>query len=360
METMMKPIKYDFTNKTIVVIYMLYFGDMVSVTPFLEVLRRAARGSRIVFVMDARFEDALRFNPHIDTLIPFDRHGREKGMAATWRLGKELGQLHPDLLLTLHGTERSSLLAYAMKPKCWVGEAGTWLDKFFMTRPMTIETYDCHAVDKYLHVLQKLGVTDIHHSGMRTYTSPEWEAGASAVLKDLGVPEGKKLVGLSVGSSTAEKNWPAERFGKVADHFAKKGMVPVFFGIPSELPLIEKARAVMHHPSFTAAGRLSMGEFMAAAGRCSLFFTNDSGPMYVADSRGVPTISMFGPSNAKFHHPLGPCSEALSSWDMPEGPEHVNKTIASGKYVPLTAIATETVIAAGEKALEKAALLGNC
>ena len=30
--------------------YMLYFGDMVSITPFLEVLRREAKGSKIVLV----------------------------------------------------------------------------------------------------------------------------------------------------------------------------------------------------------------------------------------------------------------------------------------------------------------------
>lgn len=93
---------------------------------------------------------------------------------------------------------------------------------------------------------------------------------------------------------------------------------------------------------------------MAAAGRCNLAFTNDSGPMYVFDSRGVPTIAMFGPSNAKFHHPLGPCSKALSSCDMPMGPEHVNKTIASGKYTPISEITVKEVIEAGEEALRKA------
>ena len=32
--------RVDLKNKTIVIMYMLYFGDMVSITPFLEVLRR--------------------------------------------------------------------------------------------------------------------------------------------------------------------------------------------------------------------------------------------------------------------------------------------------------------------------------
>ncbi len=41
-----KHYQVDLTNKTIVLIYMLYFGDMVSISPFLEVLRREAKGSK--------------------------------------------------------------------------------------------------------------------------------------------------------------------------------------------------------------------------------------------------------------------------------------------------------------------------
>lgn len=36
--------KLDLKQKTIVIFYMLYFGDMVSITPFLEVLRRRSEG----------------------------------------------------------------------------------------------------------------------------------------------------------------------------------------------------------------------------------------------------------------------------------------------------------------------------
>lgn len=345
----------DLKNKTIVLIYMLYFGDMVSISPFLEVLRRAAEGSKIILVMDSRFQESVKYNPHIDEVIPFDRHGREKGMAATWKLGKKIGALHPDILLTLHGTARTTLMALAMHPKHWGGEEGTRIDSFLMDWPMTIETYNSHAVDKYLKVLERLGVKDLHHSGMRTFTSPLWDQKAEEFYASKGIGRDDRLVGISVGSSTAEKNWPAEKYGQTADYFADKGMIPVFFGVPSELALIRKATAVMKSKRYIiAAGELSMGEFMAAAGRCSLAFTNDSGPMYVFDSRGVPTIAMFGPSNAKFHHPLGPCSEAISSWDMPMGAEHVNKTIASGKYTPVSEISVEEVIHAGEKALRKA------
>lgn len=55
--------RVDLKNKTIVIMYMLYFGDMVSITPFLEVLRREAEGSRIVLVMDSRFQESVKYNP---------------------------------------------------------------------------------------------------------------------------------------------------------------------------------------------------------------------------------------------------------------------------------------------------------
>ena len=46
-----------------------------------------------------------------------------------------------------------------------------------------------------------------------------------------------------------------------------------------------------------AAGQLSMGEFIAAAGHCSIFFTNDSGPMHVAAAFKIKTVAIFGPTN---------------------------------------------------------------
>lgn len=166
--------------KTIVIIYLLYFGDMICLSPFLEVLHREAGDSKIVLVMDSHFQEAVKYNPNIDVLVPFDRHGKEKGLASTWKLGQKIGKMDPDLLIIPHGTSRSTVMALAMKPKYWTGEEGTRFDHFFMDYPMTVETYDCNVVDKFLHILQRLGVKDLHHSGMKTYTCPAWEKAAAA------------------------------------------------------------------------------------------------------------------------------------------------------------------------------------
>ena len=341
----------NLTNKTIVIIYMLYFGDMISLTPFLEILRRKATGSRIALVIDSRFKESVAYNPNIDTIIPVNR--KEMGLTKTWKLGKKIGTMDPDILMVLHGTTRTSLMALAMHPKQWIGEAGTRFDHFFMDKELLVERRDCHASDKYVKVLESLGVKNLSYEGMKIYTCEDWEQGAENFFQQQGVQKGAKLAGFSVGSSTPEKNWPAEKYGEVADYFAGKGYRPVFFGVPSEMSLIERAMASMKHKDevIVAAGHLSMGEFMAAASWCDVAFTNDSGPMYVFDSRGVPTIALFGPSNVKLHHPLGKRSCGLASTDMPMTQDHVNHTIRDKSYVPIEKIPVVEVVRGGEWAL---------
>lgn len=167
-------------HKNIVIIYMLYFGDMVSLSPFLEILRREAVGSKITLVIDARFQEAVRYNPCIDTIIPVDR--KKMGLSATWKLGKEIGKTHPDILMVLHGTTRTFLMAKAMKAKVWVGEPGNSLGRFFIDDEILVERRDCHAAEKYVKVLEHLGVSNLAHHGMQMYTCPAWEEGAKVFL----------------------------------------------------------------------------------------------------------------------------------------------------------------------------------
>ena len=336
-------------HKTIVLLYMLYFGDTVVLTPFLEVLRRAAPDSKIILVMDGNYLDAVKYNPNVDEIVPVKR--KELGLFGTWGIARKLRKNNPDILFVLQGTTRTTLMGLGIGAKLWIGRPGTRLDGLFMDHPICITDDNLNAVDTYLKALQRIGVKDIKREGMKLYTCPEWEEGARKFYESHGIHRGDRLAGYSVGSTSIEKDWPAERFGQVAEYFAKKGYRPVFFGIKREMELVERAVKGLTCDPIIAADQLSMGEFIAAASWCSVGFTNDSGPMYVFDARGIPTVSMFGPSNAKNHYPLGKRSTAISSWDMPVGQDHVNHTIRDGNYVPIDHIPTEEVIKAGEWAL---------
>ena len=53
----------------------------------------------------------------------------------------------------------------------------------------------------------------------------------------------------------------------------------------------------------------SFGELSALIEKCDLIIANDSGPMHVAATLGIPTIGIFGPTNPENHRPFSSNSD---------------------------------------------------
>ena len=63
-------------NKKIIVTFLMHLGDLILITPFLQVLRRHAQGSDITLVVDEKVADVVRYNPNIDHLVTVDKQGQ--------------------------------------------------------------------------------------------------------------------------------------------------------------------------------------------------------------------------------------------------------------------------------------------
>ena len=64
-------------NKKIIVTFLMHLGDLILITPFLQVLRRHAQGSEITLVVDEKVADVVRYNPNIDHLVTVDKKDRK-------------------------------------------------------------------------------------------------------------------------------------------------------------------------------------------------------------------------------------------------------------------------------------------
>ncbi|HIP55224.1 MAG TPA: glycosyltransferase family 9 protein, partial [Sulfurimonas autotrophica] len=77
----------------------------------------------------------------------------------------------------------------------------------------------------------------------------------------------------------------------------------IIFGGPNEVAMakeIEENLQALHVNNYTnLAGKTNVEELCANIGGCSLFVTNDSGPMHVAAAYRVPTVAIFGPTKYK-------------------------------------------------------------
>ena len=121
----------------------------------------------------------------------------------------------------------------------------------------------------------------------------------------------------------------------------------------SDEEMVGEAVSLMRHKPVVGTGKFSIGELAAAIRRCSLFITNDSGPMHIAVSQRVPLVALYGPSNPEFYGPYTDRAIVLESTTHYEVGKSMKKIIKEGKYKGISVIPLSQVIQAGEELLER-------
>ena len=163
------------------------------------------------------------------------------------------------------------------------------------------------------------------------------------------------------------KRWAAPRFALVADHLAGRyGARVVITGGRRDLDEARRIAAACWHRPVVLAGQTTFGVLAALLDRCRLAIGTDNGAMHLASARGVPTLRIFGPTDARvWRHwsgagepcpwgeissarPCAPCHRLdVPPWDvaMGLGPEQAFDVA----YPCLEEVATEQVIEAVER-----------
>jgi heptosyltransferase-2 len=146
-----------------------------------------------------------------------------------------------------------------------------------------------------LAVLEPFGVKD--EECRRELDLPVSAAFQSAVdqkLAELGVVDGKLVVGINAGSIWATKRWWPPGFARLIQILIQKIDCQIMlFGGPEDADVVEEVKNRSGVPVIDLVGRISLRELPAAISRCRVFVTNDSGPMHVAVARRVPTVALF-------------------------------------------------------------------
>jgi ADP-heptose:LPS heptosyltransferase len=110
------------------------------------------------------------------------------------------------------------------------------------------------------------------------------------------------------GSGARAKCWPTERFVKVIDKLKrKKKEARVLIGeveqerfTAEQVAALEKAAGgAVHRPA-------TYVELFNELRTASLFIGNDSGPSHLAGVMGLPTVTLFGPTDPALWKPMGP------------------------------------------------------
>jgi heptosyltransferase-2 len=182
--------------------------------------------------------------------------------------------------------------------------------------------HDHHRINQYrLLAGQDTGRAPMHH----TLRAPEESMGRWR--GQLG--GSRAVVGLFPGSNAPSRRWPADRFADLARRLQEAGHVVVVLGGRGEQELT-------HEVARRAPGALDLGgrtDLPALAGllsSCGVVVTNDTGPMHLAAALGVPTVSLWGPSDPREVAPPGAAHRCVGGPALPCRPCFKNHCPRSG------------------------------
>jgi heptosyltransferase-2 len=123
---------------------------------------------------------------------------------------------------------------------------------------------------------------------------------------------------LNPGANNPAKRWPAERFAAIGSHVARlHGWRVLVNGSPAERELVDLVARLIndattaHAPAsspFPAPATavslidcgISMGALKGVVRHARLMVTNDTGPRHIAAAFGVPTLTLFGPTDPRW------------------------------------------------------------
>lgn len=118
-----------------------------------------------------------------------------------------------------------------------------------------------------------------------------------------------KIIGINAGAAFgAAKRWEESYFAQVIESLLQQNYKIILFGVASENAInnkiLEHLRAMPHLTNslenvLNLSGKTTIESLMAYFTKLHFLLTNDSGPMHIASALEIPTLALFGPTNAK-------------------------------------------------------------
>ncbi len=290
-----------------------WIGDAVMSEPALAALRELFPTAEITLLVKPAIAELLRGHPALQRILVYEDPGRHLGITGKWTLAGTLRRLRFDLAILFQNAFEAALLTFLAGIPRRYGYA-TDGRRFLLSDPIAVpeRMKIGHQVQYYLDMLRPLG-SERPAGSPRLFLSQEEEQAMDQRLAEAGVDESDLLVGLNPGSTYGSaKRWLPERFAETADRLSQEqGMQSgrrvrlVIVGARGEEALGRAIADRMQVKPIQLSGRTTMRELMAVIKRCDLFLTNDTGPMHLAASFGVPVVALFGPTDSRTTSPFG-------------------------------------------------------
>jgi len=253
----------------------------VLTTPALDILKRCRADLQVGVSVENRFREIFEGNSDLAEILPPELPA--------------LRRFRPQLCVNFHGGTRSTWMTELSGARYRAG--------FTHYRQQFVYNVQIPRAQEILHVDRKVHTAEHLASAIFYMGAPVGEIPRAKLVVTTPAPAlGERTAILHAVAATPEKTWPAARFLEVAAHLAQSGHTPVFVGAAGDdLSAFAAYRTL----------QVSLTELKAVLANAALFVGNDSGPAHMAAAFGVPSVVIFGSSDAEVWGPWRTAGEAV-------------------------------------------------
>ena len=283
--------------KNILICRLGKIGDLLLAFPAIEGVRLFFKNARIDFLIEEKFHEVIVNNPHIGNIYCLHGLFYNKFSCSDLRTVPLLFKKY-DLIVDLQSENISALFLKALSPKYLIGINRNLLSFLNTEGFRTNELMGCDIAYQMVlkHSFPEAELVDNHVF----YLSDRDEEFSERFIKKHSLSK-KYLIGLNITASSPCKMWNLSKWLELNERLlglSSDIFILIFNGLNEynfEIKERERNLTIQNYSIPQAASLMK---------RCSVFISNETGPMHIAAYLGVETIGLFGPGNPNlwFHY----------------------------------------------------------
>jgi ADP-heptose:LPS heptosyltransferase len=275
------------------------FGDIVQSASCASALKKLYPHARVGWVVFSRWRDLLEMFPDVDDVIEWDR---DAGIYGFWRLLKRLRKTDFDLIIDLQGLLRSALLAKFAKGRFKIASPGVKECGNFLIDEVYPENSNINAVFRSLEPVRFIS-GETFKPQVNVAISQDAFKRAQDILKRNNVL-GEYLVFIPFARGKG-KDWGADNYSVLADLIKEKypDLEIVVLGTKNCAGIVKSLKIT------DLCGQTDAKELAAVISLSKIAVGADTGPMHLALFLDIPSVFIFGASDAA---KTGPCAGRYS------------------------------------------------
>ncbi|KMY66434.1 hypothetical protein AAU61_14715 [Desulfocarbo indianensis] len=291
-------------------------GDVVQALPVAMAIRRQNPEAQVDWLVEKPSAPLLAGHPALSRVLVSPRHEITQGdgniFTALTGFGRELRSVTYDAVLDLQGLMKSAMLVALCKAERKIGFKGGKepLAAWPLTERLAPYDPDRHALERYLDLLEPLGIMRPAHPQFGLEPGPEALDGIEALLgQDRG---GGPFVILHPVAKWESKLWPVAHWAKLARDLKALGLRVALSGSADDRGVTRAIAAGAGVDLIDLAGRFSLKQMAALLSKADLLVSTDTGVMHLAAAMGCPVVALFGPTAPWRTGPYGAGHRVLS------------------------------------------------